>query len=346
MASPKVSIIIVNWNGGQVFKNCLSSLKKLSYPNWELIIVDNGSTDSSIDYVRKLAISSKYFLPNTKYNILINDENIGFASGNNLGVKLATGKYILLLNNDTKTPTDFLSVLVKKMESDTNIGALQPKIKIMDKPSLLDNCGTYLTGTGFLEHWGFLEKDGKQFGNEKDIFSAKGACLLTRADIVKKIGLFDADFQSYFEESDFCWRVWLAGWEVKYVPDTFIYHKVGYSSKRMSQIEVNYHSLKNRICSLYKNLDNLHLFTILIPHLAIIKALGIYYLVTGQFEKSKMVFAALIWNVRNIVKSHKKRIIVQKLRHVDDQQIFNKIMHKVNWQEMFSHFQKVEANFK
>src|SRR5579859_8159478 len=116
MKEPKVSIIIVNFNGGDVFRECLSSLKKITYSNYELIIFDNASTDGT----EKLAT-------------IKNDKNIGFVGGNNEALKLAKGKYVLLLNNDTKVPSDFLNILVSKMESNEKIGVIQPKIYLMDK---------------------------------------------------------------------------------------------------------------------------------------------------------------------------------------------------------------------
>lgn len=139
--SPLVSIIIVNWNGGEVFKECLASLSKLSYPNFELIVVDNGSSDGT----EKLAV-------------IKNKTNRGFAVANNQGYEKARGKYLLLINNDTLVQPDLLDVLVKKGENNPALSVLQPKIRIMDKPDYLDNAGSFLTRIGFLHHWGFLAR--------------------------------------------------------------------------------------------------------------------------------------------------------------------------------------------
>lgn len=337
---PQVSIIIVNWNGGKIFKNCLKSLEKLLYPNWELIIVDNGSNDNSELLYKEVHLNAK------RVKLLKNKTNLGFAEANNQGYKVSKGEFVLLLNNDTKITPNFLNVLLKSFEKDKKLGVVQPKIKVMDKKDRLDNSGTFLTKTGFLEHWGYMEKDGKEFNKEKYIFSAKGACMLTKREVIDKVGLFDKDFGSYFEESDFCWRAWLAGWKVKYIPNTYIYHKVGFTSKKMSQIDVNYVSLKNRICSFCKNLDQKNLFLILGTHIIIIIGLGVYYLIKLEFSKSSMVFRALSWNITNIDKTRKKRYKVQKLRTKKDDEIFKYFMHKVDWSKQFSHFRKVEANFK
>lgn len=341
MKKPLVSVIIVNWNGGKVFTDCLKTLKNLDWPRWELIVVDNGSTDRSEELPRT------HKLPCKRYVLIKNKNNVGFAPANNQGWKKAAGEYVLLLNNDTKVPKDFLTKMVGRMEKDKAIGVMQPKIKLMDKPQYLDNAGTFLTRTGFLEHWGFMEKDRREFDKERVIFSAKGACLLTRREVILKAGgLFDDDFVSYFEDSDFCHRVWLAGYKVIYWPGTFIYHKLGYTSKRMSQIGINYNSLKNSIAAYFRNFSTLSLFIIWLPHVFLIFGLGFYYLAKFRWDKAAMVFNALKWNLVHVATNIRKRRVTQKLRKVSDKEIFEKIMHKVNIVELFLHFLKVEANFK
>lgn len=341
MKKPLVSVIVINWNGGKVFADCLATLKDLDWSQWELIVIDNGSTDGS----EKLPL--KYELHCKRYVLIRNKENAGFAPANNQGWEKSRGEYILLLNNDTKVPKDFLSKMVERMERDKTIGVMQPKIKLMDKPQYLDNAGTFLTRTGFLQHWGFMEKDRPEFNKERIIFSAKGACLLTRAEVIKSAGgLFDSDFVSYFEDSDFCHRVWLAGYKVIYWPGTYIYHKLGFTSKRMSQIGINYNSLKNSIAAYFKNFGAFSLFSIWLPHIFLIFGLGFYYLVKFRWDKSVMVFRALGWNLVHVAANIKKRRVIQKLRKVSDREIFEQVMHKVNIVELFLHFLKVEANFK
>lgn len=337
--TPLVSIIIVNWNGSQVFASCLTSLEKLKYPRWELIVVDNGSIDKS----QNLPVSFK--LNHVQYGLIQNTSNLGFAAANNQGLEKVKGEYILLLNNDTLVTPDFLNIMISKMEKDKNIGVMQPKIFLIDKPGYLDNAGTYLTWTGFLEHWGFMQKDKKEFNKDRKIFSAKGACLLTRSDLVNKIGLFDMDFGSYFEETDFCWRVWLAGYDVVYYPQSHIYHMLGATSKKMKQTTINYHSFKNRICSLTKNLNSANLVSILIPHILILLGLGAFYLVRLQIDKTLMIYKSILWNIFHLKQTLDKRNKVQKMRVKSDEEIFEKVYKKVNIHEMLLHFKRVEANF-
>lgn len=341
MTKQLVSVIIANWNGGKIFENCIKSLKNLSYPKWELIVVDNGSSDGSEKYPEKYKLSCE------RYSIIKNKKNVGFAPANNQGLKIAKGRYILLLNNDTEVPVNFMNLMISRMEKDRTLGAIQPKIKLMDRPGFLDNSGTFLTQTGFLEHWGFMERDSKEFSKERIIFAGKGAALLIRSEVVKKAGgLFDDDFVSYFEDSDFCLRVWLSGYKVLYFPSAFVYHKLGYTSNKMPQVEINYNSLKNSISSYFKNFGILGLLTVFVPHLIIILGLCVYYIFTFKWDRARMVFSAIGWNIIHIKSNLRKRAMIQKLRKVSDQYIFSQVMHKANFFRLLSHFIKIEANFK
>ncbi len=349
MKKPLVSITIVNWNGGEVFADCLKSLTKLTYPNWELIVVDNGSTDGS----EKLP--SNYKLQITNYKLIRNRVNLGFAPANNQGVKCAKGKYILLLNNDTKVTPDFLTKMVRRMEEYLSIGVMQPKMYMMDPPlpkaseghskiRYLDNAGSFVTRIGFLEHWGFGKKDGKEFSKEREVFSSKGACMLIRKEVIEKTGLFDDDFVSYFEESDFCWRVWLVGWRVVFFPDAHIKHKVGFTIQRLDVTKINYDYYKNRIMSLIKNLEFRNLVYILPVHLFISLGIALAFVVRGQTGSAGMILKAIAYNMRNLSKTLKKRSEVQNMRTISDSYIFDNLSKPVDFVKFFGDFKRVEKD--
>lgn len=339
MKRPLVSLIIVNWNGLKMLKDCFFSLAEINYPNWEVILVDNGSNDGSQEFARK------FKFPHSQLKIIQNKTNLGFAEPNNQGYRASKGKYILLLNNDTKVKKDFLNKMVKRMEQDPQIGVSQPKIYLMEKPGFLDNTGSYLTRIGLLKHEGFLEKDGPCFNQEKQIFAAKGACMLIKREVIEKVGLFDKDFFAYFEESDFCWRVWLVGYRVIYYPQTFIFHKLGATSKKMNQFSLNYHSIKNRIASLVKNLEFKSLFTIFPLHLFFLFSLGTFYLLRFQFGKVKMIIAAIYWNLIHLPGLLSQRRKIQQLRTVSEDEILRLVGRKWPFRQMLNHFERVEANF-
>jgi len=332
---------MANWNGGEVFNSCLKSLSQINYPNWELIVIDNGSGDgtTTLSLDRRFNIKRTYLVKNKI--------NVGFAPANNQGVKIAKGEYLLLLNNDTLVDKDFLNIMVDKMENDPSVGVMQPKIRMMDTPGYLDNAGSFFTKIGFLHHWGFGKKDSKEFDQERDVFATKGACMLIRQSVLDKSGgLFDNDFVSYFEETDFCWRVWLIGLRVIYFPDTQIRHKVGFTIKRLDVGNINFHYYKNRIISLIKNLSFPNLLYILPLHLVFSVGISIAFLLKGQLKSAKMIAKAVFWNLTNITNTLKNRTIVQKLRAVSDQQVFTNLSKPTNIRKFILDFKRVSDDLR
>lgn len=334
---PLVSVIIVNWNGGKVFKECLQSLSWIDYPNWELIVVDNSSEDGSEKF-------SSSFAQTCNFKLIVNRANLGFAEANNQGYEKTSGKYVLLLNNDTKVRPDFLTKLVLKMESDSVLGVIQPKILIMDKPQYLDNAGSFLTRIGFLHHWGFMKKDTLEFDQEREVFSAKGACMLIRKKVIDQVGFFDKDYFAYFEESDFCWRVWLAGYKVLFYPQAVIYHKVGFTIKRLDVVKINYHYYKNRICSLAKNLDAGSLVLTMTIHLMISLGIAGLFLLRNKSESSWMIIKAIGWNITHFRDTWRKRRIIQQMRKIQDNFLWSQLSYGINWMQYWSDFCRVEKD--
>ena len=333
--APLVTIIITNWNGGELYKKSIDSLSKIDYPNWKLVVVDDASSDGSYNYP----------LPKNA-KLIVNKKNVNFAPANNIGYKYASGKYILLLNNDTLVEKDFLTKMVARIERDPQIGVMQPKIKLMDDNRYLDNAGSFMTRIGFLHHWGFGKRDTKEYDREREIFSAKGACMLIRNEIIKKAGLFDDDYVSYFEETDFCWRALLMGYKILYYPETFIIHKVGFATKRLNVLQINFNSYKNRITTLIKNLGFVNLVAILPLHLSISAGIALAFLLRGRFTNSAMIVRAIGWNIANAGKISRKRKNTQKLRRVSDVAIFKKLMVPINWGAFLGDFKRIEKDIK
>ena len=327
-----VSIIIVNWNGLDYIKKCLCSLKAVAYPNYEIIVVDNGSADGSVNFIQ-----DSY----PHVNIIRNDINLGFAEANNIGYAQVKGEYVLLLNNDTECKEDFLDILVDVIERENNIGCVQPRIMQMDKPEYLDSVGSYMLPTGFLYHLGFCkEYDEALYGQLKEIYSAKGACMLLKKKVLSETGLFDKDYFAYFEETDLCHRVWLAGYRILYIPEAVIYHKMAATMEKMNYGFISYHSFKNRINSYLKNLGWLELVKILPFHLLICEVGALFaFMITlfNRFLKIKglpfwweiinaSIQKAIWWNIVNIKTTLLKRRNVQtRIRKLPDTVIMKKI---------------------
>jgi GT2 family glycosyltransferase len=322
----KVSIILVNWNGKHHLEKCLPSLHNIDYKNVQLILVDNGSSDGSIEFVQ-----STY----PTVEIVSSLKNLGFAGGNNLGYEHATGDYILFLNNDTIVETDFLTKLVHGLSSDPKIGGVQSKIISMDDHSKFDSIGAFLTNTGFLYHYGYLQTVDKKYDHSIRLYTAKGACMLFRKSVIDKVGLFDPDFFAYFEETDFCHRVLIAGYKILYIPDSVIYHKIGGTSNAMNNAFIQFHSFKNRINSYVKNLGVGELLKILPLHLLLCELAAISFLAKKRPDLFFAINRAFAWNIVTLSLTLKKRKSVQALRTGPDTEILRGLKKSPNLQYYF-----------
>lgn len=318
---PKVSVIVLNWNGKKFLKNCLDSLQKVAYSSLEIIVVDNNSKDGSQEFVRK----------NYQNVVLIgNKENYGFAKGNNIGFEASTGDYILILNNDTIVTSNFLDFLIKDFENDPKIACLQPQIRLSKNKELLDGVGAFLTFTGFLYHFGYLKNRMQVKYNKRiKIFSAKGACIFLRRKAIEKVGLFDEDFFIFFEETDLCFRLWLAGYSVVYEPKSVIYHLGGgdtASSNSYQHEKRVYLSFRNMICCYIKNFGTRNLLTIMPFFIFTHTVLIFYYLLMMKIYMIKVILKAYYWNVVHIRTTLRKRKIVQHgIRKISDFQLNKQI---------------------
>jgi len=310
MKSPLVSIIIINMNGKSYLEICLPSLIEETYTNKEVIIVDNGSVDGSVEFIKE-----NY----PKIVVIENKYNTGFAEANNQGYKKAHGKYLFLLNNDTKIPKILFKPLVDFMEADSRVGATQPRVLRQDDPEKLDSVGSFFTKTGFLYHFGFGHKDTKKLRRVIPLFSAKGCALMLRKSLIDKIGLFDNDYFAYFEETDLCWRIWLAGFKIFYIPDSYILHKGWGTTRRMNFSFINFHSYKNRMFSLIKNLSFGNLIIILPINICFSIIASIAHLFKGKIKESFSIWKAFYWLVMNIKKiTAERKCIQEKVRKVSD----------------------------
>ena len=213
----KVSIIIVNCDGGRHILNCLKSVKKSTYPNYEIIVVDNGSRDGSPDLIKKN-------FPDVK--LILNKKNIGFTGGNNVGMKNAKGDIYFLLNDDTVIRPDLIKILVKELESSPKIGIVGPKIYFMDEPGKIWFAGGKIDWSKSKTfHIGRNLKDKElvyDFKRETDFIT--GCALMIKKEVVDKIGLLDKSFFIYYEDADWSQKAKKAGYKVIYIPFGGVWH--------------------------------------------------------------------------------------------------------------------------
>lgn len=316
---PKVTILVPNYNGKKWLKQLLPTITKSTYPNYEILIVNNGSTDDSGEFLKK-----KY----PKVRILEIKENRGYAGANNIGVKNALGKYVLLLNNDTKVTPKFLEPLVEKMEKDNQIGAVQPQIRHMIKQDVIDSIGSFFTFTGFLYHYGYFQSyNHKKYQKELSVYSVKGACFLMKKKDYIELGGIDESFVTYVEESDLCHRILLSGKKIIYVPKSVVYHFGGGDMSIMTKSEVViFRSFRNRYVSYLKNLGLKKLVIVLPVHFLLCELLIIMSIFRGKFKQafaSQLGVVGWIPNVFSILKQRK--YIQSEIRKISDNTLFESV---------------------
>ncbi|MBZ5525120.1 MAG: glycosyltransferase family 2 protein [Acidobacteriia bacterium] len=240
---PKVSIIILNWNSFEVTLDCLVSLRKMEYRNFEVVLVDNGSVDSSPD---KLAESAP------EARILRNPANLGFTGGNNVGIRDALERnpdYLLLLNNDTIVAPDFLSKMVEVAESDPRIGILNPKIYYFEPSNRLWHAGgVHKPWWSSAKSLGCKKIDNGDYDKVREVSFVTGCALLIKAGIVKQIGLLDEMYFLGWEDVDWTVRVMQAGYKAFYVPQSKIWHRESYDTKKNGGKKLrDYYGIRNSI---------------------------------------------------------------------------------------------------
>lgn len=210
-----VSVIIPNWNGKHLLKKCLTSLKNQTFKDFEVIVVDNGSTDGSLNYIRK-------YFSFVKINSL--PKNYGFARAVNAGIKISFGKYIVLINNDTEVDKNCIQYLVTAAYKNKKVGFVAAKMLNFYQRNVIDSAGDYIDVVGHANNIGLGEKDGNKFNHAGPVFLATGGGGLFKREVFNKVGLFDGDYFAYFEDVDLCLRAQLKGFKGWYEPKAKIYH--------------------------------------------------------------------------------------------------------------------------
>jgi len=242
MSYQKVSIIILNWNGCEDTIECIESLEKIDYLNYEIIIVDNASSGDDVKILQDRFGDYAH--------IIANGRNDGFAGGCNIGMQYALEKgtdYILLLNNDTIVDAQFLSEMVEVAEGDSAIGITGPKIYYYRYPNRLQSVGgKFNWWLGKITHLGWDEEDVGQYETLAERDFMIGTSLLVKKIVIDKIAFLDnINFFCCFEDVDYCTRAKMAGFKIVYVPESKIWHKYGASFAKLPQYEETDKLIKN-----------------------------------------------------------------------------------------------------
>jgi GT2 family glycosyltransferase len=240
---PPVSIVVVNYDRRALLEGCLASLSTQTYPSFETILVDNGSTDGSVELVRKR-------FPEVR--IIQNGENLGFAKASNLGIEAAGGELIATLNNDATASPRWLEALVEALLSDDSIGMCASKMLFMRAPGIINSTGICISRSGACWDRGMFEPDRGQYGSRDEVFGPCAGAALYRKSMLDEAGLFDESFFAYMEDTDLAFRYRLRGWKCLYVPDAIVYHYHSGTAGYMSDLSV-YYGNRNIVWNFVKN---------------------------------------------------------------------------------------------
>jgi GT2 family glycosyltransferase len=259
-----ISVVIVNYNGVPFLERCLTSLAAQTYAAYEIILVDNASTDDSCAWVEKNF---------PRVHLVRSATNIGFAAGNNLGFQHARGEWIATLNTDTCVERDYLEKLSAPMAAAQDaaaVGACAPLMLEMEHPDIVDAAGIRVDRFGFAWNVGAGEK-ANQFTTSREVYGACAGAALYRRAMLDQIGFFDAAYFGFYEDADLAWRARKAGWKTMFVPQARVYHLHGASFGKISPRKT-YLLARNRWWTTLKNFPRaslaLHLPLILILDLA------------------------------------------------------------------------------
>jgi len=324
--NPKISVVILNYNGMKFLEPCITSLLKSSYDDFEILVVDNGSKDDSVNFLRRR------FPNEPKLRIIALGKNYGFAMGNNIGYIYTNpkSKFIFFLNNDTEVDKDCIKNIVKKMEEDEFIGAAQPKIRSLRNRNLIDAVGGIADYHGKTWHRGSNEYDYGQYDSITETFYAQGAAIVVRRSVIEKVGLFDPHYFMYYEETDLCWRIWLAGYKVAVIPEAIVYHYGGGSTTFKSSDYEKYfkffHLRRNHLMTMLKNYSVPNILKYTLSFMIKMIFISILWSFSGEKIKAKAYLDALLWIFFHLNLIARKRVSIQKIRRIPDAVLMTKMI--------------------
>jgi len=299
-----IAVVILNWNGREFLRKFLPSVLANSRDVAEVIIADNASTDSSIEFLQEN-------FPEVR--IISNRTNGGFARGYNEALAEVEADYFVLLNSDIEVTPNWIEPVIAMMENDNAIAACQPKLRSYYEREKFEYAGA---AGGFIDKYGYpfcrgrifqhIETDHGQYDDAFEIFWATGACMFVRADLYKQFGGLDEDFFAHMEEIDFCWRLKNGGYKIMFCPDSVVNHVGGGTLPKKSS-QKTYLNFRNNISLLYKNLPSHLLFPVFAVRFPLDAIAAFKFLIDGGFGDFYAVIRAHLYFYSHFRHLHHKR---------------------------------------
>ena len=321
----KVAVIIVNYNGKKYLPDLFGSLAKTQYPenDWQIIMVDNKSADDSVQYIR-----DNY----PKVKLLLQDENTGFAEGNNIGMQYAMKHgfdYVFLLNQDTEVTSNWLEPLIELAEGDQTIGAIQSKLFLHSDKTKLNTIGNRIHFLGFGYGEGNGVVDNGQYNEVREINYPSGAAVLLRVSALQKVGLFDEEMFMYIEDLDLGWRMWLAGYRCVMEPKSIIYHKYEFD-RSMKQV---YYIERNRLLVALRNYKLLTLI-VAFPAWFFMEAGQLLFAIKNKYIGKKIASYYYFTDPQVWERISKHRQKLRSIRKLSDHQMLGMFTGAIYFQEL------------
>ena len=291
--SSLVSIITINFNNVDVTCELLQSLRKLTYVNYEVIVVDNASSEDPAPKIQS-------FFPEVK--LILSEKNLGFAGGNNLGVKHANGDFLFFVNNDTELHPDCIQPLIERFNKNREIGLISPKIKYFDQRDIIQYAGFSKINPFTARNFGIgsMEIDKGQHDTPSFTHYAHGAAMMTTKEVIEEVGLMSEDFFLYYEELDWCEKIKKAGFKIFYEPSSTVYHKESFTIGRNSTLKT-YYITRNRIFFIRRNFSRFEFGIFLLFFLGISTPKNIFsFIKKGEIENIRPFFKAIAWNFKQV----------------------------------------------
>lgn len=285
--SKKIGIILVNYNGEKYNGECIESILESTYKNYEIIVVDNASSDNSVNLLEK-----NY---GKRITLFKNSKNQGFSEANNIGIKIAQDKkcdYILLLNNDTVIMNDCIENMLK-CSIDNNDSVVSPKIYYYDHKDTIWSAGAkMLWKKGLASQNGINKKDNGEYNERINVEFGTGCCLLIPMEVINKVGLLSREYFLYYEDTDYCIRILKEGFKIIYEPEAKLYHKVSASTGGEESYRYIYYNTRNRLLFNEKHNNSNKVYYLTYFYLTRIIKIFLW-LIKGKYELIQSTFEAI-----------------------------------------------------
>lgn len=309
---PLVSIVIVTIDHLKDLNVCLRCVFSQNYQPIEVIVVDNGSKPP-------VGIALKKRFP--KVRIVRNKQNCGFAPAADWGLRLARGRYILFLNDDAVVLKNTITAMLSVFQKERNVFGCQAGI-LQWGTTRVESQGFVPTWFGFFAYPGRFAESSSLSKEPREIFGGTFACFLLDRKKFLEIGGFDTSLFLYQDDADVCWRARSKGYRIFFAPCAIAVHKISHSAKAMDHAFVLFHSFKNRMVVIVKNLEAPYIFAVLPLHVFSVFAIAVFYIATGKVNLGIAVLRAILVNAVSFPTLFSKRQATHKARVISDRNIF------------------------